>query len=110
MAEMTILHFASPFAITAPVSGSQVSSSTGDGQSGKQQQAAQVVSDGPGAGDPRGGSPVDARDTRSAMMRTVELTGSTAALGGVSPSVNAVLAAYQQDAAASERDGADAES
>lgn len=109
MAEMTVLHIASPFAFSTPVNESRSSNSASDEQGGGQQgdEQAKVDSAGSRTGSVRDDNVLDARDARVSLMRSVDLTTSPANLDPVTTSVDAVLAAYQQDMSASDRDDAE---
>lgn len=98
MAEMTILHIASPFAFSSPVNESRSSTSAGGGQDGQQRDTGDSKTD---AGNARAASArdagIDARDARLALSRTVDLAGPAPGAAATGQTLSSVLAAYTED-------------
>jgi hypothetical protein len=99
MTGMTVLHIASPFAFSMPVAESRSSESAGGDPSGTGQHTQHTQADRPSTqtNTARENGVIDARDARSAMVRPIDFAPASEGANAASGSLDAVLAAYQQD-------------
>jgi hypothetical protein len=98
MADMTILHIASPFAFSSPVNESRSSTPPGGGEDGQQRDTGDTKTD---AGSTRTASArdtgIDARDARLTLSRTVDLAGPVPGAAATGQTLSSVLAAYTEE-------------